>query len=316
MRVGLLGGSVIKTRPIRQLIVQLFVLCFLSGTALLLMPSLTLAGTVNLKVSDGYDDAHENGNGSFGALSNYVIANSNTNPTATSYWCGGHRFQNVQIPRNATINSATLRLFVDDDAAYDSPNFMVYANGDDDIDAAGAAADFSTNADVIQRARTSAGVNVDHDDTGLYGTWYAIPEDLKDVIQEVVNRGTWNSGQPLVLLLIANADRIENFQSLSYNYGPAYAAELDIDYTPGWWDTNYQYRTQVTITNNWGATVHGEGTYSGTIVGLTHDTETLISSGKLRSDGKDWRIVYDNGETQTEIARKIEDGWNTGSTES
>jgi len=49
----------------------------------------------------------------------------------------------------------------------------------------------------------------------VYGNWYTIPEDLKDVIQEVVNRGTWNSGQPLVVLLISNTDRTENFQSLS-----------------------------------------------------------------------------------------------------
>ncbi|MGD2038621.1 MAG: hypothetical protein PVH28_12090, partial [Desulfobacterales bacterium] len=82
-----------------------------------------------------------------------------------------------------------------------------------------------------------------------------------------------------------------------------------------WWNSNYLYREQITITNNWGATVHGEGTYSGTIVGFTYDTASLISSGKLRSDGKDWRIVYDNGGTETEIARKIEDGWNTSSTE-
>ena len=77
-----------------------------------------------------------------------------------------------------------------------------------------------------------------------------------------------------------------------------------------WWDSNYQYRKQITITNNSGGTVSIDS-----LAGFTIDTQSLINNGKLRSDGKDWRIVYDNGGTESEIGQKIESGWNTTSTE-
>ena len=75
-----------------------------------------------------------------------------------------------------------------------------------------------------------------------------------------------------------------------------------------WWDSNYQYRKQITITNNSGGKVSVD-----TLVGFITDMESLINDSKLRSDGKDWRIVYDNGSTKTEIGQKIESGWNTSS---
>jgi hypothetical protein len=44
-------------------------------------------------------------------------------------------------------------------------------------------------------------------------------------------------------------------------------------------------------------------------------TQTLIGGSKLRSDGKDWRIVYWNGSGWAEIAQLVESGWNSSSTE-
>ena len=77
-----------------------------------------------------------------------------------------------------------------------------------------------------------------------------------------------------------------------------------------WWDTDYLYRQKITVTNNTGGSVAID-----TLVAFTADTQSLISGSKVRSDGKDWRIVYDNGGTESEIGQKIESGWNTSSTE-
>jgi len=77
-----------------------------------------------------------------------------------------------------------------------------------------------------------------------------------------------------------------------------------------WWNSSYQYRRKITVTNNSGGTVSVD-----TLVSFTTDTASLITGSKLRSDGNDWRIVYDNGSTQSEIGQKIESGWNTTSTE-
>jgi hypothetical protein len=77
-----------------------------------------------------------------------------------------------------------------------------------------------------------------------------------------------------------------------------------------WWNSSYQYRKRITVTNNDSIQLGAN-----TIVAFTADTASLITGGKLRSDGKDWRIVYDNGSTQSEIAQLVEGGWNTASTE-
>ncbi|MHC4446160.1 MAG: hypothetical protein ACYTA5_26505, partial [Planctomycetota bacterium] len=80
-----------------------------------------------------------------------------------------------------------------------------------------------------------------------------------------------------------------------------------------WWDANYQYRKKITVTNNSGGTVSVD-----TLVSFTTDTASLITAGKLRNTetpSNDWRIVYDNGATESEIGQKIESGWNTTSTE-
>jgi hypothetical protein len=195
----------------------------------------TTSDVGSLKVSYSEDDAHEygsiGGSGEFYYDSVDLDSFSSSTPTMSNYHCGGVRFRDVQIPSGAAINSATLKLYVVNDSSYDSPNFTVYANGDDDTGASGAAADFVTNQDVIQRARTLAGVSVDHDDMGVYGTWYTVPDDLSSVVQEVIDRSSWDSGQPLVLLLIGNQDRYETFRAHSYDSNPAYGAELNIDFT-------------------------------------------------------------------------------------
>ena len=85
--------------------------------------------------------------------------------------------------------------------------------------------------------------------------------------------------------------------------------QFGIDEAQAWWNANYQYRKQITVTNNDSIQLTAN-----TIVAFTEDTATLISNSKLRSDGKDWRIVYDSG-TENEIAQLVEAGWNSSSTE-
>lgn len=65
-----------------------------------------------------------------------------------------------------------------------------------------------------------------------------------------------------------------------------------------WFNANYGYRQQLTITAPSGVVVP-----AGHPVKITIDTAALESGGKVRSDRKDWRVVYDNGSTQTELFR-------------
>ncbi|MDD5147333.1 MAG: DUF2961 domain-containing protein [Candidatus Daviesbacteria bacterium] len=62
-----------------------------------------------------------------------------------------------------------------------------------------------------------------------------------------------------------------------------------------WWNTSYQYRQNIKITSS-NAIIPQNGTLTTTI-----DTQSLINAGKLRGDGKDLRLVYYNGSTNSEI---------------
>ena len=82
--------------------------------------------------------------------------------------------------------------------------------------------------------------------------------------------------------------------------------------TNNWWNTSYRYRKPIHVTNML--------TYSlpqGYSVNISVDTASLVSSGKLRIDGNDLRIVYYNSASYTwlELDRINETNFNTGTTQ-
>ncbi len=80
---------------------------------------------------------------------------------------------------------------------------------------------------------------------------------------------------------------------------------LSVGGVPGW-----RYRRQVTVENNTtGALPVG---YS---VKLVLDTAGLVGGGKLRADGNDLRVVWDNGGTLVELDRVAETAFNAPDTE-
>ena len=101
-----------------------------------------------------------------------------------------------------------------------------------------------------------------------------------------------------------------DLQQLHYRWRNDDGGENDT--VPPWWDTNYGFREEITITA--GSTTIPSG-YS---VSFTEDTATLITNSKLRSDGNDWRVVYWNGASWVELDRWvddiIDDGWNSANT--
>ena len=66
------------------------------------------------------------------------------------------------------------------------------------------------------------------------------------------------------------------------------------------WSEDYKYRRQITITNNIASTLSSN--YS---VLLTMDTLSLVSSGKMLSNGSDLRIVYWSGDSWVELDRDV-----------
>lgn len=144
----------------------------------------------------------------------------------------GFRFTGVTVGKGNTVNSAYLKLTSSDNTSVDTVNARISAESADD------AAAFSTEADFDTRytGRTTAKVDwaVPH---FVKDTQYTSP-NIKTVIQEIVNRSGWASGNHLVLFWEDFDDRsshTNNAYRSAYAYWESHAkcAVLEITYTPG-----------------------------------------------------------------------------------
>ncbi|MCU0564963.1 MAG: hypothetical protein MUE48_13760 [Desulfobacterales bacterium] len=151
-----------------------------------------------------------------------------------NYRAGGVRFAGVTIPQGSTVNSATLRL-------------TIPAGGSDDMfatiwgHATDNAADFalannpyilSQVAEPSGRPRTTANAPFALLDMGTGARDFAVTS----IVQEIVSRPGWTSGNALALLMIPGVGtaRRADFCDVSSGAGCAAAtwAQLLLDYTP------------------------------------------------------------------------------------
>jgi len=134
--------------------------------------------------------------------------------------------------------------------------------------------------------------------------WEKIKEDVSIINVERVTRSSW---------FVAQSEYVVNTGiRTSGTYTDTQAVDDQYErLTEGlnWWNTNYSYRRQITITNNVASTLG-----SGYSTLLTTDTASLVSSGKMLSNGNDLRITCWNMSSWAEIDRDIID-MNTNSTQ-
>ncbi len=91
--------------------------------------------------------------------------------------------------------------------------------------------DFSSDATLNERTRTAASTSWSANNTGL--GWQTSPS-IVAVIQEIVDRGGWASGNALVTLaIVATSNPTKSFVAESYDSNSSLAPKLDIDYTDG-----------------------------------------------------------------------------------
>jgi hypothetical protein len=134
------------------------------------------------------------------------------------------RYRNVTIPPGSIINTAVLTL-TNDGSSTGSPTFKLR----------GYAEDNPTNPedynDAVARPKTTAQV------TEAYAgeannTTHALP-DISAVIQEIIDRPGWASGNALMLSLEDNGSTMSHFEFYAFASGGSgtKAAKLDITYT-------------------------------------------------------------------------------------
>jgi len=139
---------------------------------------------------------------------------------------GGYiRFPNVTIPPGVTILSAKARF-----KAYSTQSAAVAvrikAVNEDNPSAP------STASEINSTAKTTAYVEW-NPETWTQDEWYESP-DFTTVIQEIVNRPGWSSGNAMILYLGNNATTFPNCRDY-YTYEVSsgiYKPELIIEYTP------------------------------------------------------------------------------------
>lgn len=131
------------------------------------------------------------------------------------------RFPVAVIPKGVTIDSAILTLKAQSSHSSGTVNVKVYAN---DIDDAVAPTDIAT-----AQALTNTTAYGQWDNLGAWTaeSTYNSP-DLKAVIQEIIDRDEWASGNALMLFVRNNASTGHR-DARTYNYGSGYAT-LTINY--------------------------------------------------------------------------------------
>ncbi len=176
--------------------------------------------TATVQISAGTDDAEERLNDR-----NKVSLTSTDLEIPRDGWRSqliGLRFPNLRVPKNAEIISSSIEFEVDQ-----------YRSGFLSMQIAGQSHDnpptFSTdNRDISRRSTTSKKVN-----------WNNLPvlatnakmttADLSPIVQEIVNRGGWKSGNAMVFLLSRlSGNALRELES--YNGEPASAPTLRVRY--------------------------------------------------------------------------------------
>ena len=146
------------------------------------------------------------------------------------YGCG-MRFTNIAIPRGATISSAYLRFRCNSSESGTTVNTKISA---EDVDDAPTFADSASEFVNRYNNHTAAMVNWDNIPAWAAGIDYDSPE-IKTVIQEVVDRAGWASGNDMVLFW-EDYDNRSTFNNdawrwaYSYDGSTTYAPKLVIEY--------------------------------------------------------------------------------------
>lgn len=194
---------------------------------------ITDATTVSEQVGAQDDDAFERGDGSFDTAATLVLLQAYTDTGHRDYACVGARFQTVNVPQGATIeNGAYLEVEVWH-TSYDDPNLVIYGNDTDSAD------DFSTEADIIDtRVRTTESASWVA--TGVGTGWYGSAIEIKTIIKEIVDRGSWAANNHMAFMWIANTDGSEKLYFYSYDEGDnTHGPKLWFQYTAVTVDLSY-----------------------------------------------------------------------------
>ena len=144
---------------------------------------------------------------------------------AYKFMTSAGRFINISIPQGSIIFSAYLRVSAE---ANRTENTVRTKIDGEDVDTA---TQITSAGNFDGRARTAAKVNWDGIGNWAAGNWYTSP-DIKTVIQEIIDRGGWSSGNAINIFWGDFEDQRSDVNArrdgTSHDSNPGNAAKLEI----------------------------------------------------------------------------------------
>ena len=195
-----------------------------------ILPRLLAAGSVDVRVASGSDDAEEHI-----TEANAIDLTSSDLELPDEGGGGdlqeiGIRFQNVRVPAGSTISSATIQFTVDE--ADDEPtSLLIY--GELSADPASYGADAGN---ITSRLKTTAFVEWndipvwDDASIGSAGPDQLTP-DLSAIVQEIIGQPGWRANNAMAFIIVPNPGGERTAES--FDGSAATAPLLHIDYTGG-----------------------------------------------------------------------------------
>ncbi len=133
------------------------------------------------------------------------------------------RFPNITIPKNSIIISAYFKITANSDKVGATCNANLYFN---DVDNAIA----PTSTSEYTALQLTGAVGWNGIESFASGVKYTSP-DISSILQPIINRENWASGQAVQLILKGNSSNNAYRTIFAYNYGDgSYSAELVISY--------------------------------------------------------------------------------------
>lgn len=175
--------------------------------------------TLSTNIATSWDDAYVLNGSSFVQSNTTLLFSSFLGFLLTNVYC---RFQNITVPKDAIINSAYIEFVAD---ATESASLTINITGH----AADNSASFTGAADLEARPSTTASVSWNIP-AWTAGSSYQT-DSLTNIIQEIVNRSGWVSGNALTIMM-KNTGSYNARTARSYDYGSSIPF-LYINYTAG-----------------------------------------------------------------------------------
>ena len=182
------------------------------------------AGTVDVRVSQSSDDAEESASGSVGLTSSDLeLVRTSADQQI------GMRFQNITIEQGAIINSAYIEFACDERWHTEATSLTFYGQAHNN------ALTFSGSSNNISH-RVKTGASVTWNIVDQWATTHARYQspDLASIIQEIVDRSGWESGNSLAIIVTGSGKRVaESWNGANGSGDLSLAPRLVIDYTGG-----------------------------------------------------------------------------------